>query len=96
MKDVETYAFIDPGSMVSFCTEELQRILKLKGKSTHLFLNTVGQDKADNYELMKRCVLSDLGVCGSLKEVCLPCIKAEVDLLIDTNIKKSLSHADHK
>ena len=61
---VETYAFIDPGSTATLCTEDIQRTLNLKVKHTKLLLYTMGQDKSDNPKLMKSCVLSDLEFCG--------------------------------
>lgn len=33
-KCVETYAFLDPGSTATFCTEDLRRKLNVKGKPT--------------------------------------------------------------
>lgn len=61
---VETYAFIDPGSTATFFTEDIQRKLNLKGKSTQFLLDTMAQDNSDNHKLMKSVVLSDLEVCG--------------------------------
>lgn len=55
--------FIDPGSTSTFCTEDIQRKLNLKGKSTQFLLDTMAQDNAD-HKLMKSVVLSDLEVCG--------------------------------
>lgn len=61
---VETYAFIDPGSTATFCTEDIQRKLHLKGKTTNFLLDTMAQDNSDSHKLMKSVVLSDLEVCG--------------------------------
>lgn len=60
---VETYAFIDPGSTATFCTEDIQRKLNLKGRSIQFLPDTMGQDNSDSHKLMKS-VLSDLEVCG--------------------------------
>lgn len=58
------YAFIDPGSTATFCTEDIQRKLNLKGKSTQFLLDTMAQDNSDCHKLIKSVVLSDLEVCG--------------------------------
>lgn len=42
---IETYAFIDPGSTTAFCTEELRKRLKIRGKTTQILLSTMAQDK---------------------------------------------------
>lgn len=60
---VETYAFIDPGSTGTFCTEELRRKLNVKGKPTQIVLNTMGQNK-DEQKLFQSVMLSDLEVSG--------------------------------
>lgn len=121
---VETYAFIDPGSTATFCTEDIQRKLNLKAKSNQFLLDTMAQDSSDSHKLMKSAALSDLEVCGLeentyielpkafphshipvkkeniprqediaqwqyLKEVRLPCIKAEVGMLIGANVPKA-------
>ncbi|XP_017297078.2 uncharacterized protein LOC108251331 [Kryptolebias marmoratus] len=39
---VQTYAFLDPGSTGTFCTESLARKLQLKGKRTSIQLQTMG------------------------------------------------------
>lgn len=53
---VETYAFIDPGSTASFCTEDLLRKLKLRGRGTHILLNTMGCSRADDSKVLKTSV----------------------------------------
>ncbi|KAJ7988314.1 hypothetical protein DPEC_G00322290 [Dallia pectoralis] len=63
-KYVTTYAFLDPGSTATFCTEELQRKLNIKGKPTRILLSTMGQDKPGEQKLMNSFVISDLEVCG--------------------------------
>ena len=61
---VETYAFIDPGSTASFCTEDLRRKLNLRGRRTQILLNTMGCNKADDGKTLKTLVLTDLEMCG--------------------------------
>ena len=63
-KCVETYAFLDPGSTATFCTEDLQRKLSVKGKPTRILLSTMGQDKPEEPKLMNSLAISDLEVCG--------------------------------
>ena len=40
-----TYAFLDPGSTASFCTERLMNKLNLRGGKTGIILRTMGQEK---------------------------------------------------
>ncbi|XP_043969743.1 uncharacterized protein LOC122829340 isoform X2 [Gambusia affinis] len=61
---VETYAFLDPGSTATFCTEDLQKKLNVQGKPTKIRLSTMGQDAPENQKLMDSMVLSELKVCG--------------------------------
>nr|XP_021329205.1 uncharacterized protein LOC110439111 [Danio rerio] len=63
-KHIETYAFLDPGSTASFCTEDLQRKLNVKGKPTRILLSTMGKDTSGEQTLMNSFVISDLEVCG--------------------------------
>lgn len=63
-KHIETYAFLDPGSTATFCTEDLQKKLNVKGKPTSILLSTMGQDKPGERKLMNSFVISDLEVCG--------------------------------
>nr|XP_049612597.1 uncharacterized protein LOC125990036 isoform X1 [Syngnathus scovelli] len=42
---IETYAFINPGSSATFCTEKIMRTLNLRGRKTDILLRTMGQEK---------------------------------------------------
>lgn len=61
---VETYAFLDPGSTATFCTEDLQRKLNVKGKPTRILLSTMSQNKPGEQKLMNSFAILDLEVCG--------------------------------
>ncbi|KAK7938715.1 hypothetical protein WMY93_002041 [Mugilogobius chulae] len=58
-KTLVTYAFLDPGSTASFCTERLMNQLNLNGRKLEILLRTMGQEKVvDSY------MLADLEVAG--------------------------------
>lgn len=40
---VQTYAFLDPGSTGTFCSEKLMQRLNLHGRRTQVLLRTMGQ-----------------------------------------------------
>lgn len=44
-KIIHTYAFLDPGSTASFCTEQLMERLNTRGRSTQITLKTMGQER---------------------------------------------------
>lgn len=44
-KYIETYDFLDPGCKATFCTEDPQRKLNVKGKPTRILLSTMSRDK---------------------------------------------------
>ena len=57
---IETYAFLDPGSNVSFCSQKLMTEIGSQGVRKKLTLNTMGvTHKMYSYEL-KNVVISDL------------------------------------
>lgn len=58
-----TYAFLDPGSSVSFCTKRLMKTLKLIGRKTDILLRTMGQEK-----IVPIWIVSDLEVAGLHEE----------------------------
>lgn len=61
---IETYAFMDPCSTATFCTEAPRKKLNVKGKPTQILTSTMGQNKHGGQTLLSSYVLSDLAVCG--------------------------------
>ena len=41
---ITTYAFLDPGSSATLCSEQLMQRLNIKGQRTHFLLRTMGQE----------------------------------------------------
>lgn len=58
-RHVRTYAFLDPGSSVTFCTECLIHKINLSGKKMSILLKTMNQDNS-----VSSHVLKDLEVAG--------------------------------
>lgn len=54
-----TYAFLDPGSSASFCTEGLMNRMNLNGRKTGILLRTMGQEK-----VVGSHIVTDLEVAG--------------------------------
>lgn len=44
-KIIQTYAFLDPGSTATFCSEDLMQRLNINGRRTNFLLRTMGQEK---------------------------------------------------
>ncbi|XP_066270881.1 uncharacterized protein [Branchiostoma lanceolatum] len=92
---VETYAFLDSGSDVVFCTESLKDQLKTSGRKTKLTLNTINDTKAVQSE-----VLDDLEVMNLTGENVIPIataytqerIPASKDNIISTEDLKAWPH----
>ncbi|CAH1277646.1 Hypp9739 [Branchiostoma lanceolatum] len=92
---VETYAFLDSGSDVVFCTESLKDQLKTSGRKTKLTLNTINDTKAVQSE-----VLDDLEVINLTGENVIPIataytqerIPASKDNIISTEDLKAWPH----
>ena len=57
---VETYAFFDSGSSVSFCTDNLMRQLGASGKKRDITLSTMGEDYKLSSHILKGLQVSDL------------------------------------
>ena len=45
-KIINTYAFLDPGSSATFCTENLLNKLNIRGKRTNILLKTMNQEQS--------------------------------------------------
>lgn len=58
-KIIETYAFLDPDSTTTFCTEDPMFRLNVREKKTDFLLCTMGQQKK-----IQEHVLQDLEVCA--------------------------------
>lgn len=58
-KAVEAYAFMDPGSSATFCTEALAKQLNVQGRKTELMLSTINSKKR-----VESYILTDLEVSG--------------------------------
>lgn len=58
-KVIQTYAFLDPGSSASFCSEQLMNELNIGGKKVNIYLRTMGQEQPVSCN-----VITGLEVCG--------------------------------
>ena len=115
---INTYAFLDPGSSASFCTQHLMRKLNLSGVKTSILLRTLGQERSVDSFLLSGLEVSglnegnfldlpevytqrtmpvsrrniptqqDLERWKYLKDIKVPRLEADVELLIGTNAPK--------
>ena len=125
-KMVQTYAFLDPGSNTTFCTDRLIEHLGAIGKKATLSLTTMDQDNVKSESLVVNLEVSDLQglntieLCNVfsraklpvavddiplqsdvdrwlyLKDINLPYIEAEVDLLIGSDVPMTLEPQEVK
>lgn len=80
-KIVQIYAFLDPGSSASFCTEDLMGKLNISGRKNNILLRTMSQDKS-----VPSYVVSGLEV-SSLEEnnfIPLPEVYTQKNMPVDT------------
>ena len=57
---IETYAFLDPGSNTSFCTEDLINGLEVNGRETVLSLTTMDSENVKSKSLVASLEVSDI------------------------------------
>ncbi|KAL3981342.1 small subunit ribosomal protein S12 [Sarotherodon galilaeus] len=62
-----TYAFLDPGSTATFCTEKLMNELNLSGKKMDILLTTMGQQKTVSSHLVTGLEVSSLENCNFIE-----------------------------
>ena len=119
-KMVQTYAFLDPGSNTTFCTDKLIERLGATGRKAMLSLTTMDSDNVKSESLVVNLEVSDLqgrnvvelsNVFSRvklpvtvddmpvqsdverwfyLKDIDLPCIDADIELLIGNDVPKLL------
>lgn len=105
-KVVQTYAFLDPGSSATFCTEELMSQLNAAGRKMKILLKTMGQVKlVASYRVSGLEAASfksipvtkdniptekDIRKWSYLRDVDLTPINASIGLLIGINVPKAL------
>ncbi|PFX28559.1 hypothetical protein AWC38_SpisGene6728 [Stylophora pistillata] len=117
---VQTYAFLDPGSNTTFCTDKLIERLGTTGRKATLSLTTMDSDNVKSESLVVNLEVSDLqgrnvvelsDVFSRVKlpvtlddiavqsdverwlyltDIDLPCIDADVELLIGSDVPKAL------
>ena len=56
---VTSYAFLDSGNTVNFCTMEIARALHLEGRKTELNLTTMGQHRTESCSILHDLEVSD-------------------------------------
>ncbi|XDV20313.1 hypothetical protein PO909_025662 [Leuciscus waleckii] len=93
-KIVTTYAFLDPGSNVTFCTEKLMASLNVTGRKTSILLKTMGGERLSQ-RVIPACeqnipLQEEVDKWPQLSQVKIPKIQAEVDLLIGTDVPKAM------
>ncbi|KAJ8369700.1 hypothetical protein SKAU_G00097280 [Synaphobranchus kaupii] len=59
-KVVKTYAFLDPGSSATFCTEALMDELNVSGRRTDILLRTMGDEKSVSSYIVRGLEVSSL------------------------------------
>lgn len=57
---IQTYAFLDPGSTDTFCSEALMRKLNLKGRKAQISLSTMGSKSSGSSYMLRNLKISGL------------------------------------
>ncbi|KAI7814202.1 hypothetical protein IRJ41_010024 [Triplophysa rosa] len=60
-KLIQTYAFLDPGSSATFCTEKLMNDLNIRGRKNNIFLRTMGQEQSVSCNAVTGLEISGIG-----------------------------------
>ncbi|XDV29327.1 hypothetical protein PO909_032464 [Leuciscus waleckii] len=92
-KVINTHAFLDPGSSATFCTDSLKRKLNITGKNTTILLCTMGQEKNVHSSIVSGLerhipIQESIDKWKYLREVKIPQLDADIELLIGTNAAK--------
>lgn len=97
IKAIETYAFLDPGSSVSFCSDSLARQLGASGPRMAITLDTMGNPFTLHTEMVDGLQIFDLDFENeiSLPKVytkdCIPVGKDLIPTSEDTSVWKHLN-----
>ncbi|KAK0131196.1 hypothetical protein N1851_034101 [Merluccius polli] len=65
-KIINTYAFLDPGSSATFCTEKLMTKLNITGQKTNILLRTINQETSTSTYLVNGLEVSALNENNSI------------------------------
>lgn len=57
---ITTYAFLDPGSSATFCTEHIMHQLNVSGKRTNFMLRTMGQERVTTAYILSGLEVAEL------------------------------------
>ena len=67
MKNIATYAFLDPGSTISFCTEALRQELGITGRKMNITLDTMGSSHTMSTYVLNNLEISDLSMSNIIE-----------------------------
>ncbi len=79
---INTYAFLDPGSTATFCSEQLMQRLNLTGRRTNFLLQTMGQERVVSAYSVSGLEISGLETNHFYK---LPEILTQKEMPVSTN-----------
>ncbi|XP_013856319.1 uncharacterized protein LOC106512198, partial [Austrofundulus limnaeus] len=81
-KIIETYAFLDPGSTDTFCSERLLNELNIQGRKTQIHLRTMGQSKTMTTSIIKGLEISEINGSHFYQ---LPVVFTQKDMPVSTD-----------